>query len=1188
MHQIIEGSITTSGTQDYEGAITLTDNTTLVSGDQITFDTTVNSEGSETNNLTVTATELQVDGIIGGTQTLGAISITGILDLNAAISNATSLSVSSTSNLGADVTTSSTQTYTSGVTLSGADRTLTASIVNFVDTLAGGTNGLTITGNLDLDGAATGLSTLAVSGTSNLGADVTTSSTQTYSDDATISNDITLTTTNSNVSFGATTNAGTAGDTLTIAAGSGDVTFTDAVGGSTAMGNITITTGALSAAAIKVQGTIDITNTDTSSITGIISDGASSAIVTKAGSATLTLSGNNTYTGQTNINAGIISITDNNSLGSADGATIVADGASLSISNDITSAENITINGTGVSSVGALYFASGNNTYSGNITLGAATTITSAAGNQTISGTINGAFTLSITSVANLSLTGSIGSSTQPTSLTATTTGSSNDLTLGGDIEVNGPITFTSARDIILNTNLVKSYASSEDIILRAKRDITTQTNDTTSLAVTSTGGNILFTSDTDDTNGGGILIKGGTVIDSNGGDITFAGGDTSGTGYATGRSVANSGWYIEGLRITGTASNIVDIDSDGGNIIMRGKTSNNGGTGTSIIAENGGAGLSFYSGNIDINSGTGTLYLEGQSYTYGSIYSAGINFGIRDSSYTFNLSSSNTTSNAIRIVGNHNINQTSGYTYGLLSFTSGTIQATGSGGGIRIDTEATGDVYGLAAAQELNILAASGPIQLLDTRAGGYLYFGAAPYIGSKSGSSVTSSSSDITIQFDSFSWGDRTPNISTTGAVTIKPYSESFQNHTDVHTSWFDWNDNSEVMNALTFGKLTNTTTLNIDSNLTSSGSITIYGGVVNVSSSLTSSGTGDILIKSNNAVNDSFNISSGADILKTGGDRSTLTIQSDGRINFNTGSIIDASSTILDVVLWANYGGSETVGGLSSTPDITTNGGHIWMGGSSTPGGSSTWNGLTVGNGPSNGYNGFNWNALDFRGDLDTDGSSTDGDIYIWAGAGYSTGANGLGIYGTNPTLASGTGSITIIADEIINGSGALPLSISTTGDFTYKPHTTSFENSDTLGSLFSFSSNPANFVIGKSGNLTNVTLAANITTTGTQTYYAPITLSGGTRTLAASTVNFVDTLAGGTNGLTITGNLDLDGAATGLSTLAVSGTSNLGANVTTSSTQTYSGDATISNDITLTTTNSNVSFGATTNAGTAGIR
>ncbi|NCW37063.1 MAG: hypothetical protein EBV99_03375, partial [Proteobacteria bacterium] len=959
-------------------------------------------------------------------------------------------------------------------------------------------------GNLDLDGAATGLTTLEVSGTSNLGANVTTSSTQTYTGNATISNNITLTTTNSNVTFSGTTNAGTAGNTLTVAAGTGDVTFTGAIGGTTAMGNMTITTGALSAAAIKVQGTLSITNSDTSSITGIISDGASSAILTKAGSGTLTLSGNNTYTGQTNINVGTVSITHNNALGSTSGSTTVASGAVLSISNDITSAENITINGTGVSSVGALYFASGNNTYSGNITLGAATTITSAAGNQTISGTINGAFTLSITSVANLSLTGSIGSSTQPTSLTATTTGSSNDLTLGGNIEVNGPITFTSARDIILNTNLVKSYASSEDIILRAKRDITTQTNDLTSLVVTSVGGNILFTSDTDGSNGGGILILGGTVIDSNGGDITFAGGDASGTGYASGRSVASSGWNIEGLRIGGTASNPIDIDSDGGNIIMRG-----------------------YSGNIDINSGTGTLYLEGQSYTYSPSqiygYNSGIHIGGLGSNYTFTLTSSNTTSDAIRIIGNHNINQTGGKTYGIQFYQAGTIQALETGGGIRIDSDTTGDPYGLSAAKEINILAKSGPIQLLDSRAGGYLYFGTAPYIGSKSGSAVTSSSSDITIQFDSYSWGVHTPNISTSGAVTVKSYSESFQNHTDVHTSWFDWNDNSEVMNALTFGKLTNTTTLNIDSNLTSSGSITIYGGVVNVSSSLTSSGTGDILIKSNNAVNGSFNISSGADILKTGGDRSTLTIQSDGRINFNTGSIIDASSTILDVVLWANYGGSETVGGLASTPDITTNGGHIWMGGSSTPGGSSTWNGLTVGNGPSNGYNGFNWNALDFRGDLDTDGSSTDGDIYIWAGAGYSTGANGLGIYGTNPTLASGTGSITIIADEIINGSGALPLSISTTGDFTYKPHTTSFENSDTLGSLFSFSSNPANFVIGKSGNLTNVTLAANITTTGTQTYYAPITLSGGTRTLAASTVNFGSTLAGGTNGLTITGAL-----------------------------------------------------------------
>jgi hypothetical protein len=43
---------------------------------------------------------------------LGAIGITGALDLDADITSATSLSVSTTSNLGADVTTSGTQTYT--------------------------------------------------------------------------------------------------------------------------------------------------------------------------------------------------------------------------------------------------------------------------------------------------------------------------------------------------------------------------------------------------------------------------------------------------------------------------------------------------------------------------------------------------------------------------------------------------------------------------------------------------------------------------------------------------------------------------------------------------------------------------------------------------------------------------------------------------------------------------------------------------------------------------------------------------------------------------------------------------------------------------------------------------------------------------------------------------------------------
>ena len=424
---VISVDIETSSTQTYNDAVTI--NGTLdFTGSTVQFANTLAGDDGTGDNLT----------------------ISGALDLDGAATSLTSLTVEGTSNLGADVTTSSTQTYSGAVVLSN-DVTLTTTDSNItfavtvdgdgtardltidMDNMVYGADGtvqfantvgannsldvIDITGNLNLDAAITNTTSLSVSGTSNLGADVTTSSNQTYSGDATISNDITLTTTNSNVSFAGTTNVGTAGDELTIAAGSGDVTFTGTVGGSTAMGNLTITTGALSAAAIKVQGTIDITNTDTSSITGIISDGASSAILTKAGSGTLLLSANNTYTGQTNINAGTVSITHNNALGSTGGATIIASGASLSISNDITSPENITINGTGISSNGAIRNTADDNTLTGLITLGANSEIQIDTGSSLTlkpytGSAVTGAYNLTIDSVGTSTISDPIAIST--------------------------------------------------------------------------------------------------------------------------------------------------------------------------------------------------------------------------------------------------------------------------------------------------------------------------------------------------------------------------------------------------------------------------------------------------------------------------------------------------------------------------------------------------------------------------------------------------------------------------------------------------------------------------------------------------------------------------------------------------------------------------------------------------------
>ncbi len=517
----------------------------------------------------------------------------------------------------------------------------------------------------------------------------------------------------------------------------------------------------------------------------------------------------------------------------------------------------------------------------------------------------------------------------------------SGTITLNTAQTVNGPISIFGGN-IHQTYNVINSSASGtaadRGILYRASGQvwlgpsIKTQTN----------GGDITLWSNAavntaTSTSKGGIYLENSVTLDSRtaadrpgshttgGGAITLGGGSAT-TTTANGTTVPsgyalNYGTYAAGL-ILGSysaapaASANIAIYSGGGNISLRGRSTQ--------VDLGGTYGIATYEGlNVDAGT-TGNITIVGAAENPTiTTSSCGIDFqSYRNGKAPSKIKTANGT---ISITGTTTSTNAAGVNLSAFSDAMRmTVEATGTGAINITGASQAGTSAGDIRLKYDNILAASGPITFTTTGTANYFNSYGGVVIGAKASTDVTTSTSNVTISANQLKFqldSGFNSQIDTKGALALQPYGTAFDT-TWLGDSTLNWTgsgsnfaltgdlanltvNNFATLGGLTLGKDGMTTHLSVDNDVTIKGSINLYANDVTINANLntTTAGTGgsilakasrDIVQNSGKSVTTSDgNVTYWADSDGTGGgaifiDRSTIT-SGGGAITMSGGSDI-----------------------------------------------------------------------------------------------------------------------------------------------------------------------------------------------------------------------------------------------------------------------------------------------------------